>query len=177
MALLRVLQMIGRITREQEWACIDAATEKIKRRGFEPNHKSRVERDMTFMDFVAQTAEAYAAEWAVANYFGLPYQPSQSETKERADVGEKLEVKWSRHPAGNLWIGHSDRTDDVAVLVAGRTPLFNIVGWIPVSIAKRDKYRHSTQDKWIVSQINLQPIETLERSNFANAIRSLSSVQ
>jgi hypothetical protein len=176
MALLRVLQMISRITREQEWACIDAATEKIKRRGFEPNHKSRVERDMTFIDFVAQTAEAYAAEWAVANYFKLPYQPSQSESKERADVGERLEVKWSRHPAGNLWIGHSDRADDVAVLVAGRTPLFSILGWIPVSIAKRDKYRHSKQDKWIVSQINLQPIETLERSSFANAIRSLSIV-
>jgi hypothetical protein len=176
MALLWVLQMISRITREQEWACLDAATEKIKRRGFEPNHKSRVERDMTFMDFVAQTAEAYAAEWAVANYFKLPYQPSQSETKERADVGERIEVKWSRHPAGNLWIGHSDRADDVAVLVAGRTPLFSILGWIPVSIAKRDKYRHSTQDKWIVSQINLQPIETLERSNFANAIRTMSNV-
>ena len=176
MALLRMLQMITRISREQEWACIEAAMTKIKRRGFEPNHKSRVERDMTFMDFVAQTAEAYAAEWAVANYYGLPYQPNQSESKERADVGEAIEVKWSRHPAGNLWIGHSDREDDVAVLVAGRTPLFTIVGWIPVSIAKRDKYRHSTQDKWIVSQINLQPIETLERSSFASAIRSMSNV-
>jgi len=125
---------------------------------------------------VAQTAEAYAAEWEVANYNGLPYQPDKSESKERADVGEAIEVKWSRHPAGNLWIGHSDREDDVAVLVAGRTPIFTIVGWIPVSIAKRDKYRHSTQDKWIVSQINLQPIETLERSSFAPAIRSMSNV-
>lgn len=169
-------QMISRINREQEWACIEAAMEKIKRRGFEPNHQSRVERDMTFMDFVAQTAEAYAAEWAVANYYGLPYQPSQSESKERADVGENLEIKWSRHHAGNLWIGHSDRSEDVAILVTGRTPLFTIVGWIPVSIAKRDKYRHSTQDKWIISQINLQPIETLERSSFAHAIRHVSNV-
>lgn len=168
--------MISRITREQEWACIEAAMKKIKRRGFEPNHQSRIERDMTFMDFIAQTAEAYAAEWAVANYYRLPYEPSQSESKERADVGENLEVKWSRHHAGNLWIGHSDRSEDVAILVSGRTPHFTIVGWIPVSIAKRDKYRHSTQDKWIVSQINLQPIETLERSSFASAIRLMSNV-
>jgi len=176
MALLWMLQMITRITREQEWHCIDAATQRIKEWGFEPNHKSRVERDMTFMDYVAQTAEAFAAECAVANFYSLPYQAGQSKTKERADVGENLEVKWSRHPEGNLWISDADRNEDVAILVAGRTPLFTIVGWIPVSIAKRDKYRHSTQDKWIVSQINLQPIETLERSSFAPAIRSMSNV-
>ena len=168
--------MISRVTRAQEWACIDKARQRIEEWKFEPNHVSRVERDKSFMDYVAQTAESWAAEWAVANFYSLPYEPGQSNTKEKADVGENLEVKWSRHPEGNLWISDADRNEDVAILVAGRTPLFTIVGCIPVSIAKRDKYRHSTQDKWIVSQINLQPIETLERSSFAPAIRLMSNV-
>jgi len=35
-------------------------------------------------------------------------------------------------------------------------------------IAKKPRFKHSKMDAWWISQINLQPIETLKRSNYAH---------
>jgi hypothetical protein len=89
--------------------------------------------------------------------------------KSKADVGEHIEVKWSANPASNLWIQESDRHDrDIAVLVTGNAPKMHIVGWMPVAVAKKPRYRNASQNNWSVPQINLQPIETLMRSNYAH---------
>jgi hypothetical protein len=45
-----------------------------------------------------------------------------------------------------------------------------IMGWMPVVVAKKPRYRNSSQNNWSVPQINLQPIETLQRSNYAHSI-------
>jgi hypothetical protein len=45
-----------------------------------------------------------------------------------------------------------------------------IIGWIPVAIAKKPRYRNASQNNWSVPQINLQPIETLQRSIHAHPI-------
>lgn len=116
-------------------------------------------------------AESMAAEWLVAKTLGIDYEPGITWDKSKADVGDHIEVKWSANPASNLWIQDSDRHDrDVAVLVVGNTPKMHIVGWIPVVMAKKPRYRNNSQSNWSVPQINLQPIETLMRSNYAHPI-------
>lgn len=132
---------------------------------------------LNFHEAVTEYAESLAAELAVARAFGYAYDPFKDTFKNHADVAENIEIKWTSFDNGHLIIYPTDRNTDIAVLVTNRHPDYVIKGWIPVSIAKRDRYKKSNQDSWWVSQINLQPIETLERSNFANAIHSLSNLQ
>jgi hypothetical protein len=54
-------------------------------------------------------------------------------------------------------------------LVTGKHPDYVIAGWIPVSMAKRDRYKKSDQDSWWIAPANLQPIENLRRSNYGEA--------
>jgi len=44
----------------------------------------------------------------------------------------------------------------------------HIVGWMPVAVAKKPRYKNTSQNNWTVPQVNLQPIETLIRSNYAH---------
>jgi hypothetical protein len=53
---------------------------------------------------------------------------------------------------------------DVAILVTGKHPDYYIAGWIPVAMAKRDRYKKSDQDSWWIGVNGLQPIENLRRS-------------
>jgi hypothetical protein len=93
-----------------------------------------------------------------------------SRFKLTADVGAAIEVKWTHYDGGSLIIYESDRNHDVAVLVVGKSPKYRIAGWIPVSIAKRDRYKHHKQPTWWIGQQNLQPIENLYRSKYGEAV-------
>lgn len=139
-----------------------SATERL---GSEPRYNSK----LNFHDQIAELAESFAAEWAVADYFGLPYDPMIATYKDKADVGNGIEVKWTRYESGHLIIYPPDRNTDVAVLVTGKHPDYVIAGWIPVSMAKRDRYKKSNQDSWWIAPANLQPIENLRRSNYGEA--------
>jgi hypothetical protein len=157
------------ITREEEIQCFLAALNHCTDRT--GDHETRRQKTPSWFEFVAQMAEAMTAEWVVAKRLGYDYQPGKTLGKSTADVGEHIEVKWSANPASNLWIQESDRHDrDVAVLVVGNTPKMHIVGWIPVVMAKKPRYRNNSQSNWTVPQINLQPIETLMRSNYAHPV-------
>jgi len=124
-------------------------------------------KDKTLHESIAQDAEAIGSEWAVAKYFNLDFDPFEEKGKEKADVGKGIEVRWTKYSEGQLIVHEYDRSTDIAVLVTGNSSTaYNIVGWIPIAIAKRDKYRHSRQPNWWVSQPNLQPIENLVRSNY-----------
>ena len=113
--------------------------------------------------------ESMLAEMVVAKRLGYDYEPGITWDKSKADVGQHIEVKWSANPNSNLWIQESDREDrDIAVLVVGNAPKMHIVGWMPVAIAKKPRYKNTSQNNWTVPQINLQPIETLVRSNYAH---------
>jgi hypothetical protein len=113
-------------------------------------------------------AESIACEWVVANHLGFAYDPFEAKMKKKADVGDKFEVKWTKHIAGQLIVHEYDRTSDIAILVTGQTPHYYIAGWIPVSIAQKPRFRHSHQPTWWVSQINLQPIDNLRKSIHGN---------
>jgi hypothetical protein len=155
------------IERIEEIQCCVAAIQHCKDRPVD--HASRIVKNLSWFEYVAQMAESMAAEWIVAKRLGYEYKPGITWDKTKADVGEHIEVKWSANPASNLWIQESDRHDrDVAVLVTGNSPKMHIVGWIPVVMAKKQRYRNNAQSNWTVPQINLQPIETLMRSNYAH---------
>jgi hypothetical protein len=155
------------IDRNEEIQCMIAAVHHCKDRTGE--HATRRQKNPSWFEFVAQMAEAMAAEWTVAKRLEYDYKPGMTWDKSKADVGEHIEVKWSANPASNLWIQDSDRDDrDIAVLVVGNTPKMHIVGWMPVAVAKKPRYRNASQNNWSVPQINLQPIETLQWSNYAH---------
>ena len=157
------------ITRIEEIACFHAAIKHCTDKT--GDHETRLQKTKSWFEYVAQMAEAMSAEWVVAKRLGYDYKPGQSHDKERADVGDHIEVKWSSNPASNLWIQESDRQDrDIAVLVTGSSPKMQIMGWMPVAIAKKPRYRNPSQNNWSVPQINLQPIETLQRSNYAHSV-------
>jgi len=150
-----------------EVQCIISAMQHCKNR--DSDHPTRFQKNLSWFEYVAQMAESMVAEWVVADRLGYAYEPGITWDKSKADVGEHIEVKWSANPNSNLWIQESDREDrDIAVLVTGNYPKMHIVGWMPVAVAKRPRYKNTSQDNWTVPQINLQPIETLIRSNYAH---------
>lgn len=157
------------IDRGEEVKCMMAAIQHCMDRN--ADHSTRIVRNLSWPEYVAQMAESMIAEWVVAKRIGYDYSPGITWDKSRADVGQHIEVKWSANPHSNLWIQESDREDrDIAILVVGNTPKMHIIGWIPVAVAKKPRYRNASQGNWSVPQINLQPIETLMRSNYAHRV-------
>ena len=114
-------------------------------------------------------SSSIAAEIAVAKSLGIMnFKPTANTFKSMADVAENIEVKWTSWTDGHLIVTPKDRDSDIAVLVVGDCPKFKVIGWIPMVIAKKPRFKHSKMDAWWISQINLQPIETLKRSNYAH---------
>lgn len=158
-----------RVSRAEELTCLEAAT-KLMTDGWEDfNGTRRYTQGMTFYERIGELAESVASEWIVAKYLGADFDPFLVKMKHTADVSNRIEVKWTRHTEGQLIVHEYDRVSDIAVLVTGQTPNYHIRGWIPVAMAQKPRFRHSHQPNWWVSQINLQPIENLGRSNYANA--------
>jgi len=118
---------------------------------------------------VSEYAESLGAEMIVARYFGLDYDINLSNGKRGADVGQGLEVRWTSYVGGNLIVYPNDRDTDIAVLVVGKSPVYYIAGWLPVAFARRKRFKNPRQDSWWVDQANLNPIDTLIRSEYATA--------
>ena len=116
---------------------------------------------------VTEYAESLGAEMIVARYFGLDYDINVSNGKRGADVGQGIEVRWTSYVGGNLIVYPNDRESDIAVLVVGKSPIYHIVGWLPVAFARRKRFKNPRQDSWWVDQANLNPIDTLIRSEYA----------
>jgi hypothetical protein len=128
----------------------------------------RYHRGLNFHEKVSELAQAIEAEWIVAKYFGKDFDPFASKYKRIADVGNGIEVKHTES-GFHLIVYPNDRNTDVAVLVTGKSPEFHITGWIPVSMAKRPRFKKATQDSWWINMRDLQPIETLIRSSYGTA--------
>lgn len=152
--------------------CTVAGLQRLMRKLNGHNSGHYYNNSLSFQERVAEEAESVAAEWSVAKYYNLPFDPMKSNDnfKDKADVGNAIEVKWTKWNDGHLIIYESDRKTDIAVLVIGKSPTYVIKGWIPVSVAQKERYRHAQQPTWWVAQHHLQPIETLKASNYASAI-------
>jgi hypothetical protein len=142
-------------------------TEYSKRNGHV--HSFTVTNAGNYFSDIMAASGAVAGEIAVAKSLGInDFIPTSNTFKSTADIGENIEVKWTAWTGGHLVIHPKDRDTDVAILVVGQSPNLRVIGWLPVMMAKRPKYRHTKDHAWWVSQINLQPIENLLRSNYAH---------
>lgn len=155
------------LTHDEQLHCILASVHKNQRYSMLDSDE-RVNKHTPLLDYIWEQAQSIGSEWVVAKYFGVEYDPYKSNYKQAADVGSGIEVKWTKYPAGQLILNTYDRADDVAVLVTGIAPTFHIVGWIPVTAGKTDRYKHTNSNSWWITQINLQPIKYLARSKYAN---------
>jgi hypothetical protein len=126
------------------------------------------DRYQTYFEVINANMIATGAEIAVARVLGLSeFDPTINGFKERADIGRNIEVKYTTWLSGHLIVQPSDRDDDVAILCVGTAPDYKVVGYIPISAAKKPRFLHKSGSYWI-SQINLRPIETLTKSIYAN---------
>ena len=158
-----------RLSREDEVVAAQTGLARESRYGSNPKFTGN---KGNFHQAITIHSEAVGAEMAVARYFGIEnFVPTVNTFKNEPDVlwnGVGLEVKQTPHKTGHLIIRDDDRDTDIAVLVTGESPTYYVVGWIPVAVAKKPRFLSSQGGYW-VSQINLQPIETLRRSSHANS--------
>lgn len=170
--MIERISMQIKLTQQEMALCTVAGLQRLQRKMRGHDSGFYYNNTLTFQERVVEESESLAAEWVVAKYYELPFDPIESNEhyKKQADVGNAIEVKWTKWHDGHLIIYEADRISDIAVLVVGSAPNFVIKGWIPVAVAKKDRYKHSKQPTWWVNQANLQPIETLRASNYADAI-------
>ena len=159
-----------RLTREDE---IIAHTAGLARESHYGSNPKFLGNKGNFHNAVVIHSEAVGAEMAVAKYFGVAdFVPTVNTFKNEPDVywnGVAIEVKQTPHKRGHLIISEDDRDTDIAVLVVGKSPVYHIAGWLPVAFARRKRFKNPRQDSWWVDQANLNPIETLVRSEYATA--------
>lgn len=157
------------LTREEEVICMLAAIKFVADNNKFSENPQRHQKDLGTFEYLVESAECIGSEWVVAKYFDLPFDPYEQKRKVKADVGNGIEVRWTKYVTGQLIVHEYDRATDIAVLVTGQSPHYFIAGWIPIAMAQRPKYRHSKQPNWWVTQINLQPIENLRKSNYGQS--------
>lgn len=157
------------LTHNEQMVCMLAAIKLTAESTKGLDNPQRYQKELATFDYLVESAEAIGSEWVVAKYFNLPFDPYENKFKVKADVGNAIEVRWTKYVSGQLIIHEYDRPTDIAVLVTGQAPNYFIAGWIPISMAQRPKYRHTKQPNWWVTQINLQPIENLRKSNYGHS--------
>lgn len=162
-------ELLFRVSEADDWAIHRRATQVIfSQDGHLGNGLYYNPRGLNKHERVVEYAESLAAELVVARYFGLAYDIEDNKGKRQADVGSGLEVRNTAYANGALIVYDYDRDEDVAVLVVGKSPVYRIAGWIPVSFAKVKRYKHASQNTYWVTQDNLYPIEDLGRSDYAD---------
>jgi hypothetical protein len=121
-------------------------------------------------EFIWQKAEGAGAEIAVANYFGdYGFTPKPPDSTE-ADVGNNIEVKWTKHAQGHLIVQNKQyaREDMVAIMVTGFSPVYLVMGWMPLHMIMQPKYRHPNQGNYWVPKSSLFEMQYLKRSNYGD---------
>ena len=112
----------------------------------DPGEKQRV-----FIDCYSALAEV-----AVARFLDLPWRNEFFDDlwPKPPDVGDTVEVRWTKHLGGSL-IGHDTDTDGwIVVSVQGELPVMKIVGWTTAIALKNSMYQNnprarSTKDYWM----------------------------
>ncbi len=171
MAVCRVSQVAKVILdRSQEITAHQKGLDRVIAINADPNDVNQFGQKFTnFHEFIWQKAEAAGAETAVANYFGdYGFVPKVNTFNDEPDVGENIEVKWTKHANGHLILQNRGpgRPNDVAILVTGWSPVYILLGWMPVHMAKVPKYKHPYQDNYWVPRSNLFEMQYLKRSQY-----------
>lgn len=155
-----------KITEAEAYECVKAAVQLSQEGGNPFMNQGHYNRAAGWFGGMAEFAESIASEWCVAKYLNLPFNPYKMKFKVCADVGEIFEVKWTHWNDGQMIIHEYDRNSDIAILVTGSYPYYKLQGWIPVAVAKKDRYRHHNQPNWWITQANLMPMDSLIGSGY-----------
>jgi hypothetical protein len=89
--------------------------------------------------------EGCCSELAAAKGLGLYWSGSLGVLR-APDVGGRVQVRGSQHAGARLIIRDDDADDAIFVLVVGRLPKYQILGWIRAGDAKRQEYRGDPTD-------------------------------
>lgn len=154
------------ISEQIEIDCHIAATTKFARAHGSLGRTPRYNTSLNIHERISEYAESLASELVVARELGIEYDLNYDGFKQFADVGTNIEVRWTRWNLGHLIVYPTDREGDIAILVCGRSPNYRIAGWIPVSVARASRYKHSSQESWWVDQHNLHPLSDLYKSSY-----------
>ena len=134
-----------------------------------PDRRYSRQTNINYHEFILENSEAVGSEIAVAQYMGLQnFVPTVHTYRDEADItvgNLGFEVKWTRYINGHLII-HKDypRLNDVAILVVNKSPVYQIVGWMPVLWAKKAKYFNAADGNFWVSQRELFEMDALRKS-------------
>jgi hypothetical protein len=160
------------LDRAQEIEAHEAAMARALGNDSNPDSSHMHLQALNYHDFIAYCAEAAGAEIAVAAYFNVPhFKPTVDTYHSQADIGDNIEVKYTKYNTGQLIVqaNHVARLKDIAILVVGKSPVYAIVGWIPITFAMQSKYLHSQQGNYWIPQANLFEMKYLQRSNYGNS--------
>ena len=155
----------------QEIEAHEIGLARVLARASRPDHAGRFNKAISLHEFIAEHAEAVASEMAVAQYFGIRnFRATLNTYKGQADVGSRIEVKWTKYENGYAIINSTDRAQDVVILVTGHSPCYRLAGWIPVAMARTSRYLNARQGNFWVTQDDLFPIENLRASVHGDAL-------
>ncbi len=155
----------------QEIEAHEIGLARVLARASRPDHVGRFNKAISLHEFIAEHAEAVASEMAVAQYFGIRnFRATLNTYKGQADVGSRIEVKWTKYENGCAIINSTDRAQDVVILVTGHSPCYRLAGWIPVAMARTSRYLNARQGNYWVTQDDLFPIENLKASVHGDAL-------
>jgi hypothetical protein len=107
--------------------------------------------------------EGACGEMAVAKVLGIFWNGSLNTFKTEADVLD-LEVRTRSKDYYELLVRENDNDDAIFILVTGRAPNFNVVGWLKGKEAKQSRWRKTHGGRppaYFVPHKELAPIDDL----------------
>lgn len=108
--------------------------------------------------------EGACGEAAVAKALNIYWSCTINTFKSGGDVGNTIQVRTRSKDYYELIVRKDDRDDDVFVLVTGKAPSFNVVGWILGKDAKKKEWiqTHGGREAaWFVPQKELLDISSI----------------
>jgi hypothetical protein len=173
---MRIMPGLTRVVldRAQETLAHKCGFEFIVSKEAKDKQATQYNRALNYHEMITEKAEGYGAQIAVAAYFGdFSYVPKLDPAQEDADVGGNIEVKHTHHTSGHLIIQDRykppERLKDIAILVIGKSPVYYLVGWMPVSMVMQSRYRVAWDNNYWVPQANLFEMKYLKRSEYGDS--------
>ena len=108
--------------------------------------------------------EGAAGEIAAAKALGVFWGGTINTFKSEGDVG-KLEIRTTSTKNNRLIVRNGDKDDSAFVLVVGRAPSYQVVGWMTGKEAKQKKYLSAPGGRppaYFVPREDLKPLDLLK---------------
>ncbi len=103
--------------------------------------------------------QSAAAELAFAK-ITQSYWPAHINNFKGPDVGEHIQVRFTKLPDGCLIVRDNDTTEDYYVLMTGQIPTFHLAGYLPGHLAKAKRYLRRPNKRpaaYFIPQTDLKP--------------------